>query len=466
MRTNQHRCRAQGMRLVYGSAFLCVAFASAQAQSDSTRTDSSGSREWWHRASRAAGLRLTSGITYNRVEGLPILIGPTVRDSVGSAALNLDILGIFRTAHSFRWDAGNIGHRVTAEIRQGDADGRGYGLAVSSFDIVDPIEPWQMGSSESGLASFFLHRDYRDYFGRHGASLTGSFYTGQRSSISVELNDERWAPREARDVFSVWNNGASWRANPEVDAGRFHRGILAARLDSRNNEIAPATGWLILADYELGRGHVTHFGAPSGAAPALTTTRASYGRGFLDARAYNRISPATQLNLRVVLGGWLHGDRLPLERRLSVGGAGTIPGFDFRAVKLSGIESGQCNTALPVPRGNPAQCDRVALMQAEYRSELHPHFLDVVNSRAIRLRPIGFTVRPIAVAFVDAGRGWLVGRRAGDLTYPSASIPSLATFKTDIGLGVDFGLFGLYVAKAVSDENEPANLIIRLRRRF
>jgi hypothetical protein len=30
-----------------------------------------------------------------------------------------------------------------------------------------------------------------------------------------------------------------------------------------------------------------------------------------------------------------HGDRLPLERRVSVGGPGTIPGFDFRRVEMA-----------------------------------------------------------------------------------------------------------------------------------
>jgi hypothetical protein len=75
-------------------------------------------------------------------------------------------------------------------------------------------------------------------------------------------------------------------------------------------------------------------------------------------------------------------------------------------------------------------------------------------------------VKPSAVAFVDAGRGWLVGNRDGDLTYSSTSLPGLDTWRTDVGLGLDLGLAGVYVAKAVSDAKEPANFFIRIRGRF
>jgi hypothetical protein len=108
----------------------------------------------------------------------------------------------------------------------------------------------------------------------------------------------------------------------------------------------------------------------------------------------------------------------------------------------------------------------MALVQLEYRSELHAHFLDVMNSRPIRVRGVGLTVRPAAVAFVDAGRGWLVGQRGAGLRYPGSNIPPFGSFRTDVGLGLDLGLFGIYAAKAVSVAKEPANVFVRLSRRF
>jgi hypothetical protein len=415
---------------------------------------------------RNAGLRITTGRTYNRVEGLPVMIGPWIRDSAGAVAIRADVLGIVRTADNFRWDAGNIGHSIVLDARRADPAGRGWDLNLSSYDVVDAAEPWQMGGAESGLATLFFHRDYRDYFGRHGAKVSAAMMMSARSSISIDWRDERWSPRSAREVFTVWRNGSAFRANPAMDAGRFHIGTVRARLDSRNNPDAPATGMDLLAEYELGMGRISKLGARSPLTGIPPAGHLTYGRVFFDLRGYNRISPATQINARLVAGGWVHGDPLPMERRLSVGGAGTIPGYDFRDANLPGTDVFQCSSGAVVPAGVPAQCDRVALVQLEYRSQLHAHFLDVMNSRPIRIRGVGLTVRPTAVAFVDAGRGWLVGQRSGALRYGSGDIPPLGSFRSDVGLGLDLGLFGIYAAKGVSVSKAPANLSVRASRRF
>jgi hypothetical protein len=68
--------------------------------------------------------------------------------------------------------------------------------------------------------------------------------------------------------------------------------------------------------------------------------------------------------------------------------------------------------------------------------------------------------------FTDAGRGWIVGDRLGALRYPSGTLPGFDTFRTDVGAGLDLGIIGLYVAKAVSSSKEPANFFIRIRDRF
>lgn len=417
-------------------------------------------------AHRNAGIRTTSGGTYNRVEGLPVLIGPWIRDTIGDVAFRLDVLGIARSANNFRWDSGNIGHSVTLDAREADPAGRGWNVNLSSFDLVDAVEPWQMGGAESGLATLFFHRDYRDYFGRHGVKGSAALMMSARSSFSVSLSDERWASRAARSVFTLWKNGTAFRANPALDNGRFRIATVQARLDSRNNPQAPATGYLLTADYELGSGRITDPGAISALVRPSGAGRVTYGRLLLDLRDYMRISPATQINARLVLGGWLHGDPLPMERRLSVGGVATLPGYDYRDATLPGADAFQCNRGAPAPMGLPAQCERIALAQIEYRSALHAHFLDVINSRPIRIRGVGITIRPIAVAFVDAGRGWLVGDRSDGIRYGNAAIPPFGSFRTDIGVGLDLGILGVYAAKAVSAPEEPANVFVRVSRRF
>jgi hypothetical protein len=444
--------------------YAAPALARAQGVDTVPRDTTAERLGLWARTSRASGLIVSSGKTYNRVEGLPVLIGPVFHDSVKAAEINASVLGIIRSANTFHWDDQNLGHRVNAEMRVGR--GRGYGLGVSSYDVMTPVETWQLPDPDAGLAAFFGHRDFRDYFNRHGAKATATFNMSARSSVAFDWSDERWSSVDARRVFSVFGNGKSWRANPLVDAGRFHLGVLRANIDTRNDETNPSTGWLILAEYERGTGRTTDFGLTSPLTRPAPSPQVTYGRGLLDLRRYNRLSPTTWINARLVLGGWLHGDELPLERRFSVGGVGTVPGFDFRKYEPGSVDVSQCSSAGAPPAGNPAQCDRVALGQLEYRNELHSSMFDFLNARAIRLRGIGFTVEPTAVAFVDAGRGWLVGQPSETLVYSSHSFPRFGTFRTDVGLGLDLGIIGVYVAKAVSSSKEPANVFLRVHRRF
>jgi hypothetical protein len=444
---------------------LCVPAVASAQRADTVTTDTTAERlGLWARTSRSSGLIITSAKTYNRVEGLPVYIGPSFHDSARAAEFNVSVLGIIRSANTFHWDDQNLGHRIIADMRVGR--GRGYGLGVSSYDVVTPVETWQLPDPDAGLASFFGHRDFRDYFNRHGAKATATFNMSAGSSFSVDWSDERWTPVNERRVFSVFGNGTAWRANPVVDAGRFHLGVARANIDTRNDDVNPSTGWLILAEYERGSGRLTDAGPASPLARPVAPLQLTYGRMLLDLRRYNRLSPTTWINARLVLGGWLHGDQLPLERRFSVGGIGTIPGFDFRKFQPGTVDVSQCSDGAAPPPGNPAQCERVALAQLEYRNELHSSFFDFLNSRPIRLRGIGFTVQPTAVAFVDAGRGWLVGPPSGTLQYSSRSFPRFGTFRTDVGLGLDLGIFGFYVAKAVSTPKEPANVFLRVHRRF
>ncbi len=178
--------------------------------------------------------------------------------------------------------------------------------------------------------------------------------------------------------------------------------------------------------------------------------------------SYNRISPDAQLNFRLVAGGWLNGDPLPLQRRFAVDGPGSLPGYDFRAP--TSLNTATCTTGAYVP-GVPGQCDRMALAQVEYRGDLHLDlFTDWDEDNYISSHSSG-----VWVFFVDAGRGWLVGtpgRGGDDLTFGRSSIPPLSSFRSDIGVGLDFGILGLYVAKSMSQPNEPANFFLRIRHRF
>lgn len=423
-------------------------------------------QSWWRPWTRAprsrSRIRIISAGAYNRVEGLPIKIGPAVRHEASWGELRLEALGIIRSADEFHWDSENLGHSATLELGSGDDEG--FAIGARHYDVVNPVEQWHLRDIETALAAFLFHRDYRDHYNRHGGGGYVRWSPGRDVDLTASYDDERWASREHRDPFSLFRNGTAWRANPSVDEGRFHVGKLTLNIDTRNNVDDPWTGWYITADYELGSGTVTTPGAASPIARdvVLPGEEVRYHRAFLDLRRYNRISPEGQLNFRVVLGGWVGGDELPLQRRLSIGGSGTLPGFDFRRY-YEGADVGMCTSAVDALPGRPAQCERVALVQLEYRSDLlfgadwNPDHRWLGGMRRTEWS---------WVLFADAGRGWLVGDRSGAIQYPSDALPGLGTFRTDVGVGVDLGLMGLYVAKSTSHSKEPANVFVRVRHRF
>jgi hypothetical protein len=432
----------------------------------------SGSAEedarWWRRRQKWGShnysqLRLVSAKTYNRVEGLPILIGPSFGRRFGEGRFEVNALGIFRTGDELNWNSNTVGHSLKTEL---SLDRRGPGLAIGGrlFDIVDPAEAWQLSDTEVGLASFFLHRDFRDYFDRHGGSGYVRVSPSRSVNLTASLSDERWGSRETFDPFTLFRNGQDWRPNPTLDDATFHITNGTLRIDTRTDDDDPRSGWKITADYEYGTGTITSYGPTSPGVRDDLSGATAYSRGFLDLRRYNRISPEGQLNLRVVAGGWLNGDELPLQRRFSLGGPGALDGYPFRRTG-SGEDVRQCSSGGEIPLGVPAQCERMVLLQAEYRGDLWMSLfgdLDFADS----WHSGGWKRRAQWVVFADAGRGWLVGDRSGDLQYPRDEFPSLGTFKTDLGIGFDAGLIGLYVAKSVSDSKEPPNFFVRVGRRF
>ncbi|MGK2934043.1 MAG: hypothetical protein ACSLFE_02220 [Gemmatimonadaceae bacterium] len=422
---------------------------------------------------RRGRLVVGSGKTYNRVEGLAVHAGPAFTDSTDMVRFSAEAFGIIRSADTFRWDSRNVGHHVAVDLRT--LSGRGPGLRLTGYDVTGPVEDWQMPRGEAGIASFLFHRDYRDHFGRHGASATASYVLDERFQFALTFADERWSSLPVRQVLTVFRNNELWRANPTVDDGRARLVTARGLVDTRNDPTNPATGWLARFEYEDGHARYDAIGPTSAAARFGAAPSARYGRLLTDVRRYNRISPGSQLNFRVVAGGWLHGDELPLQRRLSVGGAATIPGVDFRDTGIS-PDVLTCSAG-DAPAGAPAQCERMLLLQTEYREELPFRPGTIFGGTPIRIRSAALTLRPVLVVFADIGRGWLLPPRSGSLplpdlarprglVYSTVRIPPLSTFSADLGLGVDLGLFGVYAAKSISESGEPANLIFRAHARF
>ena len=421
-------------------------------------------------------IRLTAG-GYNRVEGLPVIAGPIYRRRTDWGTIRAEALGILRSANEFEWSGANVGHDARLEVRVGDR--RGFALGGRLYDVVDGVETWHLKGSEVALASFFFHRDFRDYYDRHGARGYATVLLGSDAELELGYARERWGARTVADPFTLFRDADPWRPNPLADAGEFD--IIDATLtyDTRNDIRDPWSGWLITATAEHGRSDAATLAPLTPLARDATpgaVEPVDYARAFLDVRRYNRVSPDGQLNFRLVLGGSMGEDPLPVQRRFALGGPGTLPGFDFRRA-IAGDDVLTCTEDLrtvdplrPLPEGRPAQCERIALLQVEYRGDLRIGIggiepgddRDESRWHRFRVQHVGQWV-----VFADAGRGWLVGpSRVGEIQYRAGQVPQPRTFKTDVGAGLDFDVIGFFVAKSTSHPDESANFFVRLRHRF
>lgn len=402
------------------------------------------------------GLRLALTRTYNRVEGLPIEYGPRLRYRTPLGVLAADVFGIFRTGDRLEWRGENLGHNARAELRFGRNEHLSFGTRL--YDVVAPVEDWQLSDIEVGLATFLAHTDYRDYYDRQGGSVVFGYRDGRAFRTSLELSDEQWRPRATVDPFTLVRNREAWRPNPEFDRARYQRAQLRVTYDTRTDPVRPRSGWWLQGEYELGSGTHETFGTETRAPSVVADGGVEYGRVLLDLRRYTRLSPGAQLNARLIAGGWLHGDPLPLQRRLSLSGPGGNSGFAFRQ-QVSVPDRLQC-TASPAVAGAPALCDRLLMLSLDYRRDI-PWLVDLFGgSRMIRTDRSGSAGW---VLFSDIGRGWLTNPR--DIGIVPGE--GFSQFQTSVGAGLEIGQGGVYLAKAVG-ASTPRNVqvFLRLVRRY
>lgn len=414
-------------------------------------------------AGNRSGFVLAFGGIYNRVEGLPIVFGPDADVRLaGDARLQVEARGIFRTAGELSMARGDFGFRTRAELVLGGRRSN-LGLGVRAYDLVAPTEPWPLKDFELGWSTFLLHRDYRDYFRRRGGSVYATLRVTPRFALTAEGREEKHLSVEARDPWTLFRGDEAWRVNPAVNDGDFR--ILAGsfRYDSRNDRSTPTDGLSLTGEFEHGRGRNVAACPPTLLCASLNQAigagALTYERAFADLRGYTRLSPSGRLAVRLAGGGWVAGDPLPLQRRVSLGYPDPLPGYAFRQFGCGG-------EALD---GSPGLCDRVLVAQVEFRThlglEIGPDWASTDWSDTDTERYEPFHVSgPDLVVFADAGRAWLSGDGPGQI--PADRLPELTTFRTDVGVGLDLGPVGFYLAKPLGRGAEDVTFSVRMGRRF
>lgn len=423
----------------------------------------------------APGLRIggarftvrTSG-SYNRIEGLPVLFGPTFRTR-GDRPLSIEALALWRTEAGLSLDDDELGYRIRVAQRLVESPRITLGAVAAS--TVEPISAWGLTDLETSLSAFLLHKDFRDHYDREGwrAYLT---FEPTRAPLSLTLayrdEDHRFAP-----VSSPWtlqDNDDPWRPQPLVAEGDLRTFELEAVLDTRNDPEKPTDGWLGSA--RIVRGVSGALRLPETIDPSTGETVASspvdhtFTAGLVDFRRYARLTPHAELSLRLLYGGSLDGDGVPPQFQQALGGEGSLPGYRLFAhdcaargrrleIERSGFDEEEDPRQPVFPRFG---CDRAALFQLEYRSEF---------DFSLGIGPTGeddwgeewdwyprIDLTPAWAVFFDAGRGW-----------SADSGPDTDAF-ADIGVGLFLGDLGVYWAYPLEGSDKTVNFFVRLSRRF
>ena len=418
---------------------------------------------WGTEASRST-LTLATGGTFNRVEGLPIVFGPLFDWKLQrNVRLRIDALGVFRSAGDLSDNRSDLGYMFRGEFRSGEV--RPVGVALRAFDVVSPVEDWGLHSNEVGWSSFLFARDYRDYYLNKGWGARVFAQPERPLTLALEARHEWHTSVGVQDPWTIFRNSDLWRPNPPIDEGHFTTVGFNATIDTRNDADDPSAGWLARFTFDNARSSdvIPHAGVPASVRDSIPTDGSyQFNRMFLDVRHYARISPSGRIHLRMVGGGWMGGDPLPLQRRLSLGGPEPMPGEPFRALA--------CNENIIDPAftdSKLAACDRVLAFQAEYRGHLKLNWSYDPSGRrdeADRDEGTPFWLEGLdLVVFTNTGQSWLVGDGPGQLS--PGSIPSLSSWLVDVGLGLDWSGFGVYLAKAVTT-GERLRFTVRLDHRF
>ena len=388
--------------------------------------------------------------TYNRVEGLPIRVTPRFvwqRDE--HTAVRLDLAGILRTASDPSGTRPAIGWSgQLSTSRTGVKVPITVGFAARQ--LVAPMTSQAFTPLESAVSTLVFHEDFRDWYARRGWGLFADWKPTKQLGVHGTFDNDRERTDHAADPFSVLRNDEAWRPNPLADDGRFRRLALGVEVDTRDDSLRTSAGWWLRARLRrVTSSDLSPLSLPTSIRSQMPFTDYASNAVELDVRRYLQLGPTASLHLRLLARGWLSGDPLLTQDRLSMGGGDVLPGYRFRDVN--------CDTRRTPDPSKPALCDRQMAFQAEYHREL-----DLNLSLRVGRYTLGLN-HPSLVLFGNTGSAWLSGDSAGRV--PNNRIQKISEWQSDVGVGLDNRWVAVYVAKSLVNAG-PVRLTLRLRPRF
>jgi len=209
-------------------------------------------------------------------------------------------------------------------------------------DLTATDDRWQVSSFEASLDAIAVRQTFRDYYRRRGVQINAAVRVHPRVEALVAWRGEREEPLAVASDFSVWRGDEAFRPNAAAIDGRLNAILVGASIDGRGfdreslessyrrhqleepfgvrlDELEkgdePAAMWRVDWTSEIAGGS---FGGDF-----------DFRRHVVVGRTRVAVSPHQVFAARAI-GGWSDG-LLPPQRIFSIGGIGSVHGYDFKA---------------------------------------------------------------------------------------------------------------------------------------
>jgi hypothetical protein len=402
------------------------------------------------------------GPTYNRLEGLPVSVGP-IFETIEDAPWRVQALVIIRPDPELANDLDRVGFR--ARVEKFFARNRTFRLGLAGWSQVQWMEDRGLSNLETSLGTLIFHDDRRDHYeGMGGAAYAVLEPANTPLLFGVEVQAEHHAPIAPGDPASIFDNNLSWRAQPLAADGWQSVVTGAVHVDTRPDDPdGPFNAWWVRAEVTQGVTGDWQFvraddpdGNPVDRAADVPN---DLTMGRLDARRYNTFMNLG-IDFRLLVTGALTDSPLPPQWQHAPGGAGTLPGYDLFAIDCGA----RSTTIVPDRPGIIADfyphygCDQIALFQASVSGYLGFRIGRQSQNQFWETGGMDFELIPQWTVFFNAARGWA----AEDGVFPRVDSETLY----DIGGGITLGDVGVYAAYPLTGTDQDVQIVVRLERRF
>jgi hypothetical protein len=216
-------------------------------------------------------------------------------------------------------------------------------VGAELYDLTATDDRWQVSSLEQSVAAISIRSSFRDYYRRRGAQLNAAMRVHPRLEGLLVWRSEQQDPLATRTDFSLWNDDELFPPNQLAAPGRLNALILGLsasgrgfdresleasyrrhqleepfgeRLDRLEGGRSPQPLWRV--DWSSELSYPGAFSSDFDFRRHIVTGRARMAAGEFQTFAARGIA------------GWSDGV-LPPQRIFSVGGIGSVHGYDFKA---------------------------------------------------------------------------------------------------------------------------------------